>query len=78
VGFVPPSEARFDAARAAEVEKAAEHTAAEGATLAETAGFRPRSRAVQSAPTWKGIVEFADEHDASIIVAGLAWWHPPV
>jgi nucleotide-binding universal stress UspA family protein len=70
VGFVPPSEARFDAARAAEVEKAAEHTAAEGATLAETAGFRPRSRAVQSAPTWKGIVEFADEHDASIIVLG--------
>jgi nucleotide-binding universal stress UspA family protein len=70
VGFVPPSEAQFDAARAAEVKKAAEQTAAEGAALAETAGFRARSRAVQSAPTWKGIVEFADEHDAGIIVLG--------
>jgi nucleotide-binding universal stress UspA family protein len=70
VGFVPPSEAHFDAARAAEVKKAAEQTAAEGAALAETAGFRARSRAVQSAPTWKGIVEFADEHDAGIIVLG--------
>jgi nucleotide-binding universal stress UspA family protein len=70
VGFVPPSEAQFDAARAAEVKKAAEQTAAEGAALAGTAGFRARSRAVQSAPTWKGIVEFADEHDAGTIVLG--------
>jgi nucleotide-binding universal stress UspA family protein len=70
VGFVPPSEAQFDAACAAEVKKAAEQTAAEGAALAETAGFRARSRAAQSAPTWKGIVEFADEHDAGIIVLG--------
>jgi nucleotide-binding universal stress UspA family protein len=70
VGFVPPSGAQFDAARATDVKKAAEQTAAEGAALAETAGFRARSRAVQSAPTWKGIVEFADEHDASIIVLG--------
>lgn len=70
VGFVPPSEAEFDAARASEVKKAAEETAAEGATLAEAVGFRARSRAVQSAPTWKGIVTFADEHDADIIVLG--------
>jgi nucleotide-binding universal stress UspA family protein len=70
VGFVPPSEAQFDAARAADVRKAAEQTAAEGAVLAEMAGFRARSRAVQSAPTLKGIVEFADEHHASIIVLG--------
>src|SRR5262249_52045731 len=70
VGFVPPSEAQFDAAQAAGVEKAAEQTAAEGATLAEAAGFRARSRSVQSAPTWKGIVEFADQHDAGMIVLG--------
>jgi nucleotide-binding universal stress UspA family protein len=70
VGFVPPGEAQFDAAQAAGVKKAAEHTASEGAALAEAAGFRARSRAVQSAPTWKGIVEFADEHDAGIIVLG--------
>jgi len=70
VGFVPPSEAQFDAAQAAGVEKAAEQTAAEGATLAEAAGFRARSRSVQSAPTWKGIVEFADQNDAGMIVLG--------
>jgi nucleotide-binding universal stress UspA family protein len=70
VGFVPPSEAQFDAAQAAEVKKAAEQTAAEGATLADTAGFRAQSRAVQSAPTWKGIVEFAEQNDAGIIVLG--------
>ena len=70
VGFVPPSEAQFDAAQAAEVKKAAEQTAAEGAELANTAGFRAQSRAVQSAPTWKGIVEFADQHDAGMIVLG--------
>jgi len=70
VGFVPPSASQFDAAQAAGVEKAAEQTAAEGAALADTAGFRAQSRALQSAPTWKGIVEFADEHDADIIVLG--------
>jgi nucleotide-binding universal stress UspA family protein len=70
VGFVPPSEAQFDAAQAAGVEKAAEQTAAEGAALADAAGFRAQSRAVQSAPTWKGIVEFAEDRDAGVIVLG--------
>lgn len=70
VGFVPPSGMQFDAANAAEVKKAAQQTAAEGASLAGTAGFRAQSRAVQSAPTWEGIVGFADRHDASIIVLG--------
>jgi nucleotide-binding universal stress UspA family protein len=70
VGFVPPSDAQLDAEQTTGVKKAAEQTAAEGATLAETAGFRAQSRVVQSAPTWKGIVEFADENDAGIIVLG--------
>jgi nucleotide-binding universal stress UspA family protein len=70
VGFVPVSGAQFDAAQAADVKNAAEQTAAEGASLATAAGFRARSRTVQSAPTWKGIVEFADQHDASLIVLG--------
>ena len=70
VGFVPPSEAQFDAAQAAGVEKAAQRTAAEGAALAQAAGFRTQSRAIQSAPTWKGIVEFADEEHAGMIVLG--------
>ena len=35
-----------------------------------TPGFSARSEAVEAAPTWKGIVEVADEHDASLIVLG--------
>jgi nucleotide-binding universal stress UspA family protein len=38
--------------------------------LAEKAGFRAESAAVESAPTWKGIVRAADDHDASLIVLG--------
>ena len=41
VGFVPAGERHFDAAEATEVRKAAEETAAHGASLAEKAGFRP-------------------------------------
>jgi nucleotide-binding universal stress UspA family protein len=70
VGFVPVDERHFDANQASEVKKAAEETAAHGASLAETAGFRSRSVAVEAAPTWKGIVETADEHGASLIVLG--------
>lgn len=70
VGFVPVSGLQFDAAEIAEVRKAAEQTAAEGVTLAEAAGFRARSLAVEGSPTWKGIVNVADEHDSSLIVLG--------
>lgn len=70
VGFVAPSEQHFDAGEAPEVKKAAEQVAAQGATLAETAGFRSQSIAVWAAPTWKGIVETAEERDASLIVIG--------
>ncbi len=70
VGFVPIGERHFDAADAAEVRKAAEETAAHGASLAEKAGFRPQSIAIEAAPTWKGIVEVAEERDASLIVLG--------
>jgi nucleotide-binding universal stress UspA family protein len=70
VGFVPVDERHFDANEALEVKKAAEETAAHGATLAENAGFSSQSLAVKAAPTWKGIVEAADEHDASLIVLG--------
>ena len=57
VGFVPIGERRLHAADAAEVRQAAEETAAHGASLAEQAGFRPRSLAVEAAPSWKGIVD---------------------
>jgi nucleotide-binding universal stress UspA family protein len=70
VGFVPVSGLSFDAAQIRDVEKAAEDTAAEGASLAEAAGFRAKSTAVEGAPTWKAIVEVADDLDASVIVLG--------
>ncbi len=70
VGFVPVDDQHFDAAAAGEVQKAAENTAAHGAGLAEKAGFRPQSIAVQAAPTWKGIVQVAEEHGATLIVLG--------
>ena len=70
VGFTPTDDTHFDADRATEVRQAAERTAAHGAVLAEEAGFRARSEAVEGAPTWKGIVAAADEHDASLIVLG--------
>ncbi len=70
VGFVPTDERHFDANQASEVERAAEETAAHGASLAEKAGFRSRSMAVKAAPTWKGIVETAEECQASLIVLG--------
>jgi nucleotide-binding universal stress UspA family protein len=70
VGFTPTDKTHFDADRAVEVRQAAERTAAHGTSLAETAGFQARCIAVESAPTWKGIVEAADEHNASLIVVG--------
>lgn len=70
VGFVPTGEQHFDAAEATEVRSAAEATAAYGTSLAESAGFRPQSIAIEAAPTWKGIVEVAEERGASLIVLG--------
>jgi nucleotide-binding universal stress UspA family protein len=70
VGFIPAAALEIDAARSAEVRRAAEATAADGASLAEAAGFRARSATTEAAPTWKGIVDFAEEHDASLIVLG--------
>ena len=70
VGFVLPSGRHFDADEATEVRIAAEETAAYGASLAEVAGFRAQSVAVEAAPTWKGIVEIAEERRASLIVLG--------
>jgi nucleotide-binding universal stress UspA family protein len=70
VGFVTPDDRHFDADQASEVEKAAKEVAAHGASLAEQAGFRSQSAAVWAAPTWKGIVETADEHGAGLIVMG--------
>jgi nucleotide-binding universal stress UspA family protein len=70
VGFVPVDDQHLDAQNATEVHEAAERTAAHGASLAEKAGFRSQSMAIQAAPTWKGIVKTAEEHKASLIVLG--------
>ena len=52
------------------VRHAAELTAAAGASLAEQAGFRARSEAIEAAPTWTGIVNTGEDHDCSLIVLG--------
>jgi nucleotide-binding universal stress UspA family protein len=70
VGFLPVDERHFDAQNAAEVQEAAQQTAAHGASLAEKAGFQAQSMAIEAAPTWKGIVETAQERKASLIVLG--------
>src|SRR5438270_9658399 len=70
VGFLPAGGVRFDAAQISDVEDAAEQTAAEGASLAQAAGFSARSATAEATPTWRGIVTVADEHDSSLIVLG--------
>lgn len=70
VGFVPAAGLEFDAKQIAEVKRAAEQTATDGADRAQRAGFRARSAAIEAAPTWKGIVQVAEEHDCSLIVLG--------
>src|SRR4051812_35445773 len=41
-----------------------------GAELAEEAGFIARARGDLASPTWKGIVDTANEVDATVIVIG--------
>lgn len=70
VGFLPAAGLQFDAAQIADVRAAAAQTAAAGAALAEAAGFRADSAEIEKSPTWQGIAELADEHDARLIVLG--------
>jgi nucleotide-binding universal stress UspA family protein len=70
VGFIPPPGLEFDAAATNEVSQAAEETAAQGASMAQAAGFRAESVAVKEANAWKGIAGVADDRDASLIVLG--------
>ena len=70
VGFIPAPEVKFDAAASDQVVKAAEETAAQGASMAQAAGFRAHSLAIKEATTWKGIARVADDYEASLIVLG--------
>lgn len=63
-----PSIAAYHGATLADRDR--REAAADGAALAKAAGLRSRSAAFEVSPTWKGIVEFADEHDTSLIVIG--------
>lgn len=70
VGFVPTGEQHFKATAADEVKKAAEAVAEHGAALAQHAGFNAQSITIEAAPTWKGIVEVAEQRGAGLIVFG--------
>src|ERR1700742_3307605 len=70
VGFKPVEGRHLHAAAANEVKEAAEETAAHGAKLAEAAGFKARAETVEAAPTWKGLVQVAEEHQCGLIVIG--------
>ncbi len=70
VGFKPVNVNHFDADEASAVRRAAEETAGYGASIAQAAGFRAQSLAVEAAPIWKGIVETAEERNAGLIVLG--------
>jgi nucleotide-binding universal stress UspA family protein len=70
VGFEPVTKRHFDADAATEVKMAAQETADYGASLARDAGFGATGLVVEAAPTWKGIIEAANEHNASLIVLG--------
>jgi nucleotide-binding universal stress UspA family protein len=70
VGFMPIEGRHLHAAAANEVEEAAKETAVHGARLAERAGFTARPLTVEAAPTWKGLVQVAEEHRCGLIVIG--------
>jgi nucleotide-binding universal stress UspA family protein len=70
VGFEPVGKRHFDADAANEVRVAAEEVAAFGASLARNAGFRADGLTKEAAPTWKGIIQAAEEHHVSLIVLG--------
>lgn len=70
VGFVPAAELEVNAAQSDEVKRAAAQTAAEGAALAEAAGFHAQGMEIRAAPTWKAIVDLAEQRNAGLIVLG--------
>jgi nucleotide-binding universal stress UspA family protein len=70
VGFVPVEGRELHAAAANEVEAAAKETATKGADLAGKVGFHAHPVTVEAAPTWKGLVQVAEEHRCGLIVIG--------
>jgi nucleotide-binding universal stress UspA family protein len=70
VGFHAIAGRQFDADQATEVRAAAEATAEHGVELARAAGFDARAQTIQASPTWKGVVEVAEQVNACMIVIG--------
>src|SRR6201991_2334048 len=70
VGFKPVKGKKLQAAAANEVEAAAKETAEHGAEIATKAGFRATPLTVEAAPTWKGLVQVAEDHTCGLIVIG--------
>jgi nucleotide-binding universal stress UspA family protein/MFS family permease len=70
VEFIPEPGMQFDAACADDVREAAERVAADGAVLAEQAGFHAEAMAVQGTPAWKAILDTADQNEATLVVLG--------
>jgi nucleotide-binding universal stress UspA family protein len=70
VGFKPVKGRELHAAAANEVAGAAQETAEHGAGLATKAGFKATARTIEAAPTWKGLVQVAEEHRCGLIVIG--------
>jgi nucleotide-binding universal stress UspA family protein len=70
VGFMPVEGRELHAAAANEVEDAANETAAKGAEIAKAAGFDARPLTIEAAPTWKGLVQVAEDHKCGLIVIG--------
>jgi nucleotide-binding universal stress UspA family protein len=70
VDFMPVAGPGFDAADVEAVRKAAEATAAHGASLAKDAGFQATAVAAEGAPTSSVIIDAAVQRDASLIVLG--------
>jgi nucleotide-binding universal stress UspA family protein len=70
VGFKPVKGRELHAAAANEVEGAAQETAQHGAELATKAGFKASARTIEAAPTWKGLVQVAEQNKCGLIVIG--------
>jgi nucleotide-binding universal stress UspA family protein len=77
VGFVPLTGLQIDATEVERIREAAEQTAAAGAELAREAGFDARIETLEANPSWQGLVETAERHDADVIVFGSHGRHGP-
>jgi nucleotide-binding universal stress UspA family protein len=70
VCFKPVPGRRLRTCVAKEVERAAHETAAAGVAIARRHGFRASARTIAAAPTFKGLIDLAEEWGCPLIVLG--------